>query len=168
MWSRPGLPTPSLVGVRPNSPPQIEQRLVPQAGALQVGDQRGDRLVGLAGVQLVVGDAVVVAVPGVLDVPAAGVELHEADALLEQPAGDQALAAEVGGQLVVEAVHRRGSARLPFDRSTTSAAAVCIAIGQLVGLDAGGQLASRRAALCRCSLVQLLQQIERLRAASRR
>ena len=101
LWSRPGLPTPSLVGVRPNSPPQIEQRLVPEPGALQVGDQRGDRLVGLAGVQLVVGDAVVVAVPGVLDVAAAGIELDEAHALLEQPARDQALAAEVGRELVV-------------------------------------------------------------------
>ena len=77
-----------------------QQRLVPQARALQIGDQRRDRLIGLAGVQAVVGDAVVVAVPGVFEVAAAGIELHEADARSQQPPRDQALAAEVGGERV--------------------------------------------------------------------
>src|SRR5438270_10909556 len=40
-----------------------QQRFVPQAGPLQIGYQGGDRLVGLAGVQLVVGDTVAVTIP---------------------------------------------------------------------------------------------------------
>jgi hypothetical protein len=71
LWSRPGLLTPSLVGVRPNSPPQTSS----------------------------------VSVPGRLDVAAAGVKLHEPHPLLDQPAGDQALAPEVSGQRIIQAVH---------------------------------------------------------------
>lgn len=40
-----------------------EQRFVPQAGAFQIGNQRRDGLVGLARVQRVIRDAVVVTVP---------------------------------------------------------------------------------------------------------
>ena len=92
---------------------------------LQIGDQGSDRLVGLTGMERVVGDAVVVAVPGIFDVPAAGVELNETDAALDQSPGDQALAAEILSELIVEPVHlpRLG---LSLSRSTASAAVVCI------------------------------------------
>ena len=81
-WSRPGLPTPSLVGVRPNSPPQTSSVSSHRPVRFRSVIKRRDRLIGFAGVQLVVRDAVVVAVPGIFDVAAAGVELDEADALV--------------------------------------------------------------------------------------
>ena len=46
-----------------------------------------------------------VRVPGVFEVPAAGVELHEPHAALDQPPGDQAVAAELVGRLLADAVH---------------------------------------------------------------
>jgi hypothetical protein len=48
-------------------------------------------------VELVVGDAVVVAIPRVLDVPASRVELDETHALLDEPPCDEAFAPEVTG-----------------------------------------------------------------------
>ena len=50
-----------------------------------------------------------VRVPGVFEVPAAGVELHEPHAALDQPPGDQAVAAELVGRLLADAVHARAS-----------------------------------------------------------
>ena len=49
----------------------------PQAPLFEVRHQCSDRLIGLARVDRVVADAVVVAVPGVLDVRVAGVQMDE-------------------------------------------------------------------------------------------
>ena len=84
----------SAVGCRPNSPPQTISVLVQQAALLQVFEQAGDRLVGLAGVEVVVRHDVVVRVPGRIDVVAAAVDLDEAHAALDEPPRHQALAAE--------------------------------------------------------------------------
>ena len=75
-------------------------------------------------------------------------DLHEPHAALEQPPGDQAAAAEVGGRGVVEAVEvarcrrLRRSGRAPRARAAASG-------GQLVGLRCGLRAASRRAASAR-------------------
>src|SRR5713226_3298961 len=45
-----------------------QERLIPKPGAFQVGHERGNRLIRLASVQLVVGDAVAMSVPGVFQV----------------------------------------------------------------------------------------------------
>ena len=90
-----------------------DQRLVEQAAALQVLDQAGDRLVGVAGVLGVVGDQVGVGVPVVVVVGAAGIDLDEAHAALDQPPRDQAFAAEVGRSRLVDAVERAGSRAIP-------------------------------------------------------
>jgi len=50
----------------------------PTYRCVQIGHQGGDRFVRFAAVQLVIADASVWAVPGILDVPAAGIELNEA------------------------------------------------------------------------------------------
>ena len=102
-----------------------QQRLVPQAGAFQVRHQGSDRLIRFAGMELVIGDAVVVAVPGILDMAAPGVQLDEPDALFQQPAGNQAFAAEIRGQLLVQPIPGATSAG-SLSRSTTWAAVVCI------------------------------------------
>ena len=80
------------------------QRLVEQPALVEVGQQAGDRLVGLAGELLVVPLDVGVAVPGELVVHAARVDLDEADAALDQAAGRQALAGDVVATRVVDAV----------------------------------------------------------------
>ncbi len=75
----------------------------------EVLEQAGDRLVGPAAHRGVVGLDVVVGVPAV-DV--ARVELDEPDAALDQPAGQQAAGAELGGPGVVEPVEPLGLGRL--------------------------------------------------------
>ena len=103
-----------------------DQRLVEQAALLQVLEQAGDRLVGVAGVLGVVLDDVAVGVPVVVVVGAAGVELDEAHAALDQPAGQQALAAEVVGLLLVDAVELLRLLGLLVEKSTASGACCCI------------------------------------------
>ena len=71
--------------------------------------------------------------------PAAGVELHEANAALDQPASDQTFAAEVSRQRMVEAVERASAGVLAVDVDDLAGARLH-AVGQLVCLDACGQL----------------------------
>ena len=73
-----------------------DQRALEQPAPLQVGQEPGDRLVGPRAHPGVVRLDVVVGVPAV-DV--ARVELDEPDAALDQPAGQQAAGAELGGLL---------------------------------------------------------------------
>src|SRR5262249_36958717 len=89
--------------------------------------------------QAVVGDAVAVAVPRVLEVSAAGVELDEADAALEQPAGDEALTAEISGERPVEAVALARALVLTRDVYRFACAGLH-AEGELVGFDPRRQL----------------------------
>ena len=63
LWSRPT--PPCEIGMRPNSAPQITSVESSSPRALQVGEQPGDRLVGLGGVLGVVAAQVAVRVPGV-------------------------------------------------------------------------------------------------------
>ena len=102
------------------------QRLVEQAAALQILEQAGDRLVGAAGVVGVVLVQVAVGVPVVVVVGAAGIELDEAHAALDQPPGQQAAAAEVCGLRLVDAVELLASRRSRCARSTASGACCCI------------------------------------------
>ena len=92
LWSRPS--SPCAVGVRPNSPPHEHQRVLQQAARLQVRQQAGDRLVDLAGV------LGVVLLAGRRAGPTCTlcVHLDEAHAALGEPAGQQALPAEVVGR----------------------------------------------------------------------
>ena len=76
-------------GVRPGAPSGSaapdDQRVVEQAALLQVFDQRGARLVGVATLDFELRVEIAVMVP-------AGVEaLHEADAPLDQPPSHQAV-----------------------------------------------------------------------------
>ena len=84
-----------------------DQGRLEQSGTLQVGDQPGDRPVDRAD-QVAVG-----ALDVVVRVPGAGIELDEADSALDQPAGEQALAAECVGRLGADAVESQRLRRLP-------------------------------------------------------
>ena len=102
---------------------------------LEVGHQGSDRLIGLARVNRVVADAVVVAVPSVLDVSAAGVQLDEPHAPLDQPPSDQALASEVRRASVVQPVHLLRLPRLLREIDNIGRGRLHL-IRQLVGEDA--------------------------------
>ena len=77
--------------MRPNSPPQIDQRVVEQAALLEVGDQRGRGLVGFAALHLDAAGQVAVLVPALM------VELDELHAALGQAAREQAVRGEGAG-----------------------------------------------------------------------
>ncbi len=67
----------------PEFAPPDQERLVPEAGPLQIGDQSRHRLVSLAGVQRMIPDAVAMPVPRVFKVPATRVELDKPHPALE-------------------------------------------------------------------------------------
>ena len=115
---------PCAVGVRPNSPPQRTSVSSSRPRAFRSVQQAGDRLVDLAGVLRVALLEVAVLVP--LHVRVAVRDLHEAHAALGEPAGQQALPAEVVGDRVVEAVERLRRRRSRSARSSTSGIAVCM------------------------------------------
>jgi len=93
-----------------------DQRLVEQAGALEIGQQSVDRTIDFGAVDAEVLFDAEVRVPRLLLVSAAVVDLHATHAALQQPARDQALTAEgcradrqaVVGLRVVHAVHALG------------------------------------------------------------
>ena len=96
LWSRPCVPFWN-VGMRPNSVVQTTSVSSSRPRALQVDQQRGGGLVEDRPVAVVVGLDAAVAVP-VEDALAHGEgaveERDEAHAALQQPAGEQAVAAE--------------------------------------------------------------------------
>src|SRR5437867_5064168 len=109
-WSRPRnfeTPRSSFMGVRPNSPPQTTRVESSKSPLLQIFEQRGRRLIGLAATRRQ---------PDVLDVriraravviPAVVKELDEAAAALDEPARQQTVVGERGfpGLGAVELVH---------------------------------------------------------------
>ena len=93
-----------------------DDRIVEQPRGLQILEQGGGRAVHAACPSAVVAGEVLVRVPVAARkaVVGAAPDLHEAHAAFEQSAGDQAIAAEVFGHRLVEAVERsrrRGLAR---------------------------------------------------------
>ena len=98
-----------------------DQRLFEQAALLQVGEQPGDRQVGLLAARAGAGGVVGVSVPRL----AGHEELDEPDAALDQPPGHQAARSVGPRDRVVEAVERlrRGDS---CDRSSASVAESCM------------------------------------------
>ena len=115
------------------------QRLVEQPALVQIGEQAGDGLVGLAGELLVISLDVDVSIPGELVLHAARVDLHEPDAALDQPPGHQALAGDVVAPRVVEAVQLLDVGRLAIDVDRLGRGRLH-PVGQLEALDPRGQL----------------------------
>ena len=103
LWSR---PSPfSLIGVRPNSPPQMTSVSSSRPRALRSLSRPAIGLVhGAAELGVVLLDLGV----GVPLAARAAVELDEADAALDEAAGEQAVAAEDGGLRLIDAVERLG------------------------------------------------------------
>ena len=95
------------------------QRVVEQPARAQVRQQAGDRPVDGPGVPGVAG------LQAAVLVPVAVRQLDEADAGLDEAPGQQALAAEVGGRRVVEAVEAFVAADSPA-RSITPGSFPCM------------------------------------------
>ena len=112
------------------------QRVVPQAAALQVGEQRGDGAVGAAAHLGVITEDIVVSVPAVR---VARVKLHEPDAPLQQSPREQTARAELGGLGIAQAVKLLSLRRLlrQIDRLGRGR---LHAVGKLIRRDAGREL----------------------------
>src|SRR5207253_999760 len=109
-------------------PAPDDQRLVEQAALFQVLEQGADSLVALFGEAAVVNLDVVMAIPGL---PLAVPDLDEADAALNEPAGDEDLLGLRAGAVHIANMlrlltHVEGVGRLHLHT-----------IGQLEGLNAG-------------------------------
>ena len=143
---------PSRNGVRPNSPPQM----------MSVSSSRPrcfrsliSAATGLSIVRALLGQAVadVLARAGAVEVPAPVEELHEAHALLDQPAGEQAVVREARA---ARAWRRRPRApsSAPREMSITSGTDDLHAEGELVLRDARQRFGM--AELLRLQFVQVL------------
>ena len=88
-----------------------DQGLIEETLLLEVGEERGDRLVGLLGEAGMVALDVAVPVPASSVCRAAGVDLHLADAALDHTASGEALGREVLALAVVEPVEPAGMFR---------------------------------------------------------
>ena len=118
--------------------PPDHERGVEQARSLEIGEQGRDRLVGVAGVELVVFHEVAVGVPVVVVVGAARIELDEPHTPLHEPPREQAAPAEIGRPRVVEAVERLRV--LSFAGEIHRLRRVLLHLpGEFVGGDAGGE-----------------------------
>ena len=137
-----------------------DQRPVQQTARLEVGQQACHRPIRFGGVLRVIPLDVVVRVPGVgvLVADAAGKDLHEPDAALDEPSRHQALAPERLAHGVVEAVERLRRLGLTRDVHRLRRASLH-AIGELVRGDARRQLAVAGEHL-HVQFVQLRQRVE--------
>ncbi len=135
-----------------------DQGLIEEALLLEVGEERGDRLVGLLGEAGMVALDVAVAVPASLVCRAAGVDLHVADAALDHTAGGEALGREVLAFAVVEPVEPAGMFRFGLHIEGLGGGALH-AVGELKALDPGRELFLVRIVL-QVLLVQEGEQVE--------
>ena len=111
---------PWLKTVRPNSVSEDDERVFEHAALLEVVEQRGG---GLVDVAALVGQ---LALDRDVLVPAAVEELHEADAALEQAAGQEAVRGVAAGFVDVGAVGFDGVVRIRSLRSVSSGTDVCM------------------------------------------
>ena len=146
--------------MRPNSECMMTSVAVEQTARLEVGQQARHRPIGLGGVLRVIRLDVVVRVPGigVLVADAAGKDLDEPHAALDQPPRHQALPAERLADRLVEAVERLRGLGLAGDVHRARRASLH-AVGELVRGDPRRQLAVA-GKLLHVQLVQLRQRIE--------
>ena len=137
-----------------------KQCLLPQSAALEVGDQRANGFVGLGGVGLVIGDAVVVTVPGVFDMSASRIELNVPHSPFDEASRDEALSPEIGRDGVVDPIHvlRRGG----LSREVHHIGSLRLhAKGEFVRFDPGREFRILRS-LFPMLVIQRFQQVEAL------
>ena len=114
------------------------QGRVQQAALLEIGQQCRDRLVGLAGKLAMIAGNVDVAVPAELVFHAAGENLHEPHAALDQPPRQQRLPGEGSAFLAIDAVESFDLGRFLVDVERLGGRRLH-AVGQFEVLDPGGQ-----------------------------
>ena len=89
-----------------------DKGLIEQSRPLEVGQKRGDGLVGHAAHLLVIGVDVVMSIPLHGHRPASRIELDEPHSPLNEPSGQQAPGAELDGPGIIEPIHGLSSLRL--------------------------------------------------------
>ena len=115
-----------------------DERFVEEPAAGEILEQRGDRPIGLGGEAGVIAEDVGMTVPAALVLLAAGVDLDEAHAALDEPTGDEALLREVAAGGIVEAVEVVRLPRLAREVERLGRGHLH-AVRQLEALDAGLQ-----------------------------
>ena len=83
-----------------------DQRFVQQPAFFKIRQQRSNRLIDFGTMSAVVLLDALVRVPGFFQMSAAGIQLHEAHAAFDEPPCDDAVAAELIGGRLTNAVHR--------------------------------------------------------------
>src|SRR5262245_56330413 len=141
-----------------------DERGIEQAALFEIGEQRGDRLIGFAGHAEMVFFDVVVGIPLLVARAAAGDDDRESHAALDEAAGHQAAAGVVVGWLAADAVEiERG---LCFAGEIKNLRRFGLHLeGEVVRGDAGGEL---RIAAGQRGFVELADQLDRFAAAIER
>ena len=130
----------SAVGWRPNSPPQTTSVSSSRPRCFRSLSSAAIGWSVCAGVLGVVRHEVAVGVPVVVVVGAAGIDLDEPHAALDQPPGQQAARAEVARLVVDRGRTARAWPCVSWLRSTASGACCCILNASSYAGDAGGQV----------------------------
>lgn len=135
-----------------------DESFVEHAALFEIGEEGGDGLVDFGAVLAVVLLDALVGVPRLFEVAAAGVELDEADAALDEPAGDEAVAAKLVGGLLADAVHVQGLGRFIGDVHGLRGFGLH-AVRELVGFHPRRQFLGTGIAL-HVNFVELRQEVE--------
>ena len=91
-----------------------DERFVEHSALLQIGQQRGDRLVHLVRKATMIALDIIVSIPALLILSAAAVKLDEANAVFDQASGGETLPSEMSTTLIVESVHAMSRRRRAF------------------------------------------------------
>ena len=154
----PRLPLPLAERHPPELPAPDHEGAFEQAALLEVGQQRGDRLIHLARMLPVVGLDALVRIPGLFEMPAPRVQLHKPHSPLHQPAGDQAVPPKLVGRSLPHAV--RLLRRLGLLRQVDRLGSLGLhPKRQFVAVDPRRQLVPSRT-LVEVPMIQLGQQVQ--------
>src|SRR2546429_7457 len=114
-----------------------DQSAVEQAALLQIHQQSGNRLIGLAGERGVIAKEIGVSIPE------GEAKLHEAHAALDEPAGEETVGTEFAGRRLIQAVKLADVIGFAGDVKNFWSGGLH-AIGQLVTADTGVELRVQR------------------------
>ena len=121
-----------------------DEGAVEQSALVEIGEEGSDRLIGLGSEPAVIADEIHVAVPALLILHAAAVDLNEADSSFDHAAGRQALRGKMPAVFFPDAVQLADVFRFRGDREGIGGGRLH-AVGEFEAFDAGRQFIFERA-----------------------